>query len=116
MLKINNKIIAKNYDVADNIFSKGFGLMFKNKVKRPLLFIFKKEAIIPLHMFFVFTTIDVIFINKRKEIVDIKEDFRPFTLYTPNKKSSFIVELPPGSIRKHKIKITQKAIFKTSFN
>lgn len=111
MLKINNKIITKNYDVADNIFSKGFGLMFKNKVKRPLLFKFNKESIIPLHMFFVFTPIDVLFLKKNKKIVEIKENFKPFTIYTPKNKAAYIIELSPGDIKKYKIMTNQKVQF-----
>jgi len=99
-------LIAKNAELCSNIFSKSFGLMFSRRPKA-LIFIFKKEKIISLHMFFVFYPIDVLFLNKNKIIVEIKENFRPFTFYTPKNKAMFIIELPNGTIKKTKTKIRE---------
>jgi hypothetical protein len=77
-----NTIIAKNYNICKTIFQKARGLMLKRHIV-PSLFIFNKEQIISLHMFFVFSTIDVLFLSKNLEIVEIKQNFKPFTLYTP---------------------------------
>ena len=57
------------------------------------MFVFKKEKIIPLHMLFVFFPINVLFLNKNKKIVEIKNNFKPFTFYTPKNKAMYIVEL-----------------------
>jgi uncharacterized membrane protein (UPF0127 family) len=64
-------LIAKNAKVCKSIFSKTFGLMFSKK--KLLIFIFNKEKIIPLHMFFVFYPIEVSFLNKNKIVVEIKD-------------------------------------------
>jgi uncharacterized protein len=93
MLKINNQIIKGKILFADNIFSKAFGLMFKRNFKNKfLIFIFKKEIFVPLHMFFVFFPIDVIFLNKDKIVVEIKNNFKPFTYYNPIKKAKYVIE------------------------
>ena len=103
-------IIAKNAELCRNIFTKSFGLMFSIKPK-PLIFIFKKEKIIPLHMLFVFYPIDILFLNKNKAVVEIKESLRPFSFYTPKKKALYIIELPQGTIKKTKTAVGDKIKF-----
>jgi len=72
--------------------SKSLGLMFSKK--KTIVLEFKKEKIISLHMFFVFYPIDVLFLDKNKKIVDIKNNFKPFALYTSKNKAKFVVEIP----------------------
>ncbi|MDP7323060.1 MAG: DUF192 domain-containing protein [Candidatus Woesearchaeota archaeon] len=96
-------LIAKNAKVCKSIFSKTFGLMFSKK--KSLIFIFNKEKIIPLHMFFVFYPIEVSFLNKNKIVVEIKENFMPFSCYSPKNKAQYIIELPKGTIKKSKTAI-----------
>lgn len=104
------EIIAKNAKLCGNIFSKSLGLMLSIKPK-PLIFIFKKEKIIPLHMLFVFYPIDVMFLDKNKIVVETKENFRPFTFYTPKNKAQYIIELPQGTIKKTKTALGDKIQF-----
>ena len=103
-------ILAKKYKICKNIFSKSLGLMFSIR-NGSLILNFKKEKINPLHMFFVFYPIDVLFLNKDKVVVEIKENFQPFTFYTPKKKSKYIIELPKGIIEKSKTKVGDKINF-----
>ena len=84
--------------------------MFSKKI-RPLVFVFDKEKIIPLHMFFVFYPIDVLFLNKNKLVVEMKKSFRPFSFYTPKNKSMFVIELPDGTINRTKSGIGDKIEF-----
>ena len=44
-------------------------------------------------MFFVFYPIDVLLLNKHKEIVEIKKNFKPFTLWNSKEKGKYVVEL-----------------------
>lgn len=111
MIKINNKLISKEHKKAVTSFQKMLGLMFKTKVKKPLLFIFKKEDIVSLHMLFVFTPIDVIFMNKNKIIVELKQHFLPFTFYVPKHDSQYILETKPGTIKGFNIEVGQKVSF-----
>jgi hypothetical protein len=103
-------LLAKNAKLCTSMFSKSLGLMFSKK-KKSLIFVFKKEKIIPLHMFFVFYPIDVLFLNKNKIVVEIKENFMPFTFYNPKKKAMYIIELPKGTIKKSKTIIGDKIKF-----
>ena len=62
-------------------------------------------------MFFVFYPIDVLFLDKTKIIVDIKEHFRPFTFYKSRKKAMYAVELPHGIIKQTKTETGDKIKF-----
>lgn len=96
----------------ESIFSKARGLMFSRKLKDScLLFVFGKEIKISLHMFFVFFPIDVIFLNENKEVVDVKQNFRPFTVYTSKKPAKYVIEMPLGSIKKLNKKDNKKVNF-----
>lgn len=44
-------------------------------------------------MFFVFYPIDVLLINEKKEIVEIKRDFKPFAFWNSKEKGKYVVEL-----------------------
>lgn len=91
--------------------SKALGLMFRSKVEIPLLFTFNKEKRHNLHMLFVFCSIDVLFLDKSKKVVDVKENFKPFTFYTPRKPCQYIIEMAAGTIKKSKTRIGDKISF-----
>ena len=58
-----NRIIGKNVELCSDVVSKSIGLMFTKKQNNTLILKFNKEKIIPLHMFFVFYPIDVLFLD-----------------------------------------------------
>jgi len=114
MIKNNSKktILARQIKYCNTIFSKALGLMFSKKIKaKALIFIFSKEKIIPLHNLFVFYPIDILFLDKNKKVVEIKENFRPFTFHTPKNKALYIIELPQGMIKKSKTLLNDKVEF-----
>jgi uncharacterized membrane protein (UPF0127 family) len=108
--KTKKTVIAERYYNFKSPFSKAIGLMFSMNPKN-LIFIFKKEKIIPLHMFFVIFPIDVLFLDKNKKVVDLKENFRPFTFYTPKAKAKYVIELSKGAINKSKTKLNDNISF-----
>ena len=103
-------LLSENAKLCKSIFSKARGLMFAKKPKA-LIFIFKKEKIVPLHMFFVFYPIDALFLNRNKEIIEIKESLMPFEFYTPKNKAMYTIELPESTIKKTKTNIGDKISF-----
>jgi len=85
----------------ESFFSRLKGLMFSRRLKdHCLLFVLPEERIVDLHMFFVFFSIDVVFLNKKKEIVDLKQNFRPFTVYISKKPAKYVLEMPLGTIKR----------------
>lgn len=91
--KTKKTVIGERYELCRGFFSKASGLMFKLSPKI-LVFEFDKEKINSLHMFFVFFPIDVLFLDKNKKVVEVKKNFMPFHIYTPKKKSMYVIELP----------------------
>ena len=103
--------LSANEKLCDDAISKLIGLMFSQNKKRALIFKFRKEQVISLHMFFVFYPIDVVFLDKNRIVVDIKENFKPFTFYKSRKKALYAVELPNGSINESRTNIGDRIDF-----
>jgi len=74
-----------------SLFSKMLGKMFSFS-KTSLLFIFKKEQNIDIHMLFCFQPLIVIWLNKNKKVVQIKK-MLPFLSYA-SAKAKYILEIP----------------------
>jgi len=108
--KTRKTLLSKNHKLCKSGCAKIIGLMFRRK-PYALAFVFGKEKIIPLHMFFVFFPIDVIYLNKCKKIVELKEGFEPFRFYNPTKKAMYVLELPAGTIQKTKTSLGDKISF-----
>lgn len=108
--KTQNTTITKNHKECTDPLSQTIGLMFSSK-PTPLIFTFKKEKNVPLHMWFVFYPIDVLWLNKNKEVIHLTENFKPFTIYDPKVKSMYVIELPIKSIKESKTKIGDKIEF-----
>ncbi|MBI5553970.1 MAG: DUF192 domain-containing protein [Candidatus Diapherotrites archaeon] len=50
-----------------------------------------------IHMLFVSFPIDVLFLNEKREVVDVVNGLKPWTLYyQPRQPARYIVELPEG--------------------
>ena len=109
--KSKNSVLSTESIECSTIWSKFLGLMFL-KIPKVLIFKFSKEHKISLHMLFVFFPIDVLFLDKNKKTVDIKENFRPFTFYTSKEKALYAIELQKGTIKKSKTEIGDEISFK----
>jgi uncharacterized membrane protein (UPF0127 family) len=110
---IKNKKFSTNARVHNNFFSQLKGLMFSKKLKpnQSILLKFKKEKIMPIHMFFVFQSIDAVWINSKNIIVHIERNIKPFTpLITPNLPATSILETSNNATKNLKLK--DKLFFK----
>lgn len=108
----SHKIIVSRITLLKSALSKAKGLMFSKKISDiGYVFVFDDEKIVSLHMLFVFFPIDVLFLDKNKKIVEIKESFRPFTFYTPQSKAKYVVELPCGIVKEKEIKVGEGLSF-----
>lgn len=97
-------ILADKIIPRSNILGKAVGLMFHKELDEDtaMIFFFKKEEIVSLHMLFVFFPIDVLYLNSEKNVVEIRENLKPFTLYSPKNKARYVIELSAGIIKKSK--------------
>ncbi len=73
-----------------SFFSKFCGLMFSKK--KNLLFIFKKPCKPLIHMFFVFYSIKIYYLDENKKILD-KIIAKPFRFYKTKFPSKYILEI-----------------------
>jgi len=78
--------------------------MFTSKPEL-LFFDNKIESRESFHMMFMFFSIDIVFLNSKGKVVDMKENFRPWTFYTPKKPARYALEAPTGTIQSEKISI-----------
>ena len=96
--KTTQQIISNEEHRCNSVFSQARGLMFRPK--QNLIMKFPQERKISLHMFFVFYSIDVLLLNEKKEIVEIKRNFKPFTFWNSKEKGRYVVELAfPGEYK-----------------
>jgi uncharacterized protein len=110
--KTKGRIIARKVIHCRGFLSKSIGLMFSKRTKdKALVFYFNKPQNVPLHMFFVFYPIDVVYLKNNK-VVEIKQNFRPFTAYNPSKLADIVIELPEGTIKRTKTSIGDKIAIK----
>lgn len=109
---ISNKIFIEN-----NLFKQATGLMFKKTMKDfAMIFPFKNPRRITVTMFCVFFPIDVIFLDDKNNIIELKNNLKPFQNYKAksNKISTFI-EFPNNYISKYKLNIGNKIIWNKNF-
>lgn len=115
------KIIHKNIILADkaryidNFLFKVKGLMFSKSLRKGggLVLVADKEGILEttIHMLFVFFSIDIIWLNSKKIVVDVKRAALPFTpLIYPKKIAKYILELPKGTAKN--IEIGDEILFR----
>ena len=97
MIQTENKRISKKEFYCKNILTQTIGLMFSQK--KILVFSWNSEKLRPIHMFFVFFPIDLFYLNKNKEIIEIKKNVKPFTYYNPKKKAQYLIEAPAKELK-----------------
>jgi hypothetical protein len=101
--------LANKASYCDNLWKKTFGLMFRSF--RPLIFVFNKEQVIPLHMLFVFYPIDALWLDKNKRVVEFKT-LKPFTFYRPKNRALFVLELAKNTINNTRTQAGDTITFK----
>lgn len=113
MLEINKHIIAKELVYCNSIFSKAMGLRFK-KIKSGQGYVFRFDVPVKamIDMWFVWCSIDVLFLDENNKIIEMKRNFRPFAFYSSKNKANTIIELEKDTIDKFNIKPGQIAKFK----
>ncbi len=106
MISKEGKVIVNDAKLCRSLFSKAAGLRFRGKPKDAcFIFIFDKPQRVMMDMWFVFYPIDVIFLDKDKRVVEIKEKFLPWSFYSSKKEASYIIEFECGIVIKNKISI-----------
>lgn len=91
-----NTVIAGQARVADTFLSRMVGLLNRRSLSPDeALIITRCQSI---HMFFMRFAIDAIFVDRSNQVVGLVKGIKPFRLSPIFFKSSFVIELPQGSI------------------
>lgn len=91
-----NILISTKERICTSWWSQGWGLMLRRK--QNIVMIFPTERRVRLHMFFVFYPIDVLLLDEKNKIVEIKRNFRPFTFWNSRQRAQKVVEIAfPGT-------------------
>ena len=110
-----NTEVNLNVEVAKTKYERKKGLMFREKLHKNhgMLFIFPKEDIVNMWMKNTLIPLDIIFISKKKKIVDVKKNAKNLSnsVITSNIKSKYVLEVNAGLIEKLKIKIGDEIYF-----
>jgi uncharacterized membrane protein (UPF0127 family) len=103
--------ICVRAEVAESDAQKSEGLMFRDYLppQEGMLFIFPTEDKYSFWMKNMKFSLDMIWIDRNKKIVDIKTDVPPCLdiceNYTPGFKAMYVLEVNAGFVKKHKISL-----------
>jgi len=109
--KTKKTILTKNIKFCKTELSKIKGLMFTKKLNKALIFVFKKESLQHIHMFFVWYPIDVLWLDKNKKVVQLKENLKPFKIILAKNPAKYIIELENKTIQKSRTEINDQISF-----
>ena len=86
--------------LADSFFRRFRGLMLTRNINYALVFVLPAEtkANASIHMFFMLSDIDVIWLDSARRVVDFKRA-RKWRLYAPKNAAKYIIEGPVGLIK-----------------
>ncbi len=100
MMRIINKtrrtVISDGASECKTMLSQGIGLMLRTKIT-PLIFVLSPPRKMTIHSFFMLKTIDILFLDEKRKVVDLKT-LKPWKWYTPKEKANYIIEAPEGAI------------------
>lgn len=113
-----NNFVKKTIDleIADSEYARQLGLMFRDKMNENegMLFIFPREDYLSFWMRNTLLPLDIIFVNKQKEIVTIHSYTTPFSeqSYPADTLAQYVVEVNAGFTGKFNIKEGDKIEWK----
>lgn len=100
-------------EVADSFISRFLGLMFRTNIGGGMLLKLPNSRSrhgSAIHMFFMRFSLDIIFADSDKKIVDMVS-IDPWKTYTPKAPARYVVELESGSINKYGFEIGDELDF-----
>lgn len=105
--KRTGSVLADKVKTADSFWSRLRGLMFRRGFEEgeALLFRFPEPKKFRIHTFFVFFSIDLIYLDGDFEVLELEEDLSSWGAYNPDVRASYLVELPAGEIERLGVKV-----------
>ncbi len=95
--------IASQVRLANTFLTRLRGLMFTRRLAPGAgLWLRPCQSI---HSFWMFYSIDAVFLDRHLQIVKLVENLRPFRLTVPHLAAHSVLELEPGTISRHGLKV-----------
>lgn len=96
----SGEVIAEELEIADSFWSRLCGLMFRRSFSEgeAIIFDLPKPRHFGIHTFFVFFSIDLVYLDSELKIVEVEEELSSWRTYKPKDRVSFLVELPGGTV------------------
>ena len=102
-------------ETSDNPLERTQGLMFRSSLdeNKGMLFIFPESGLYSFWMKNTLIPLDIIWINKNLEVVDIKSDAQPCTTencnsYSPSSEALYVLEINANLTNKYNINVRDK--------
>lgn len=98
--RTKSKTLTIPVDVADSFLKRFRGLMLVRNIDRGLLFYLPRKSRLgaSIHMFFMLSSIDVVWLDEGFKVVDFVENLKPWRVAVPRAPAKYILELPAGAI------------------
>jgi len=110
-----NPIIKIDIEIAENDYERQLGLMNRESMEemQGMLFIFPEERFQSFWMMNTLFSLDMIFIDSKKEIVTIHRNTKPLSeqSYPSSKPALYVLEVNAGFCDKHNIKLGDKVFW-----
>jgi uncharacterized membrane protein (UPF0127 family) len=111
----NQEIVTIAVEIMDDEAERALGLMYRDSLPQQsgMLFLFPMEAPMAFWMKNTRFSLDIIYINENKEVVDIAKGTIPYSLeQVPSRlPAQYVVEVPAGFTDKYGIRIGDYLIF-----
>lgn len=93
----DDEVVAREHGVADSLLSRARGMMFRRSFPEgeALVFEFRSERRVGIHMLFVAFPLDVVFLDEDGVVVSVRT-LRPWIGYA-SERAATAVELPAGA-------------------
>jgi uncharacterized protein len=107
MLTKKNKVITKKVKLLKSPWTHAIGLMFRRTLENEsYIFAFRKPRVDAVHMAFMRFSIDIVWLDEKKRVSDLYENAKPWQkLIFFKNPAKYMIEMPSGLIKKHKITI-----------
>jgi len=108
--KTTGEVLANRVELADTFWRRFRGLMFRRRFPRGSAIFFKlhKPGRYGIHMFFVKFPIDLIYLDSKFVVVELRVGLKPWRTHRPKAITNYLIELPAGTISRLKVKIGHK--------
>jgi uncharacterized protein len=88
-------VVADHVEVADGIFSRFLGLMFRTSLPEGHGLALRPCS--SIHMFFMRIPLDAVFVDGEGQVVRIYADLKPWRMTMPVRNAKSCIELPTGT-------------------